>query len=65
MQYFLLKDDISPEGDTYRYDGTNFQMRNFDGSWGFEHGPANGESYSEFLDALVGPYGAWEEIEVP
>lgn len=65
MRYFLLKDDISPEGDTYRFNGTDFQMREASGSWGFEHGPTNGETPEEFLDVLVGPYGAWEEIEVP
>lgn len=65
MRYFLIKDDISPEGDTYRWDGVDFQMRELDGSWGFKHGPANSNDWENYLNQLVGPYGAWEEIEVP
>lgn len=66
MRYFKLFDDISPEGDTYRFDGEDFQMFNGVGrEWGFKHGPANGETPEEFLDELVGSHGSWEEIEVP
>lgn len=65
MRYFKLFDDLCPEGDTYRFDGTDFQMMNALGSWGFKHGPTLGETPEEFLDVLAGSNGSWEEIEVP
>jgi hypothetical protein len=65
MRYFKLFDEISPEGDTYRFDGEDFQMFNGPENWGFKHGPGKDQTPEQFLDQLVGPNGAWEEIEVP
>lgn len=62
MQYFKLFDDLAPEGDLYRWDGKNVQMRNDSGTWGYEHGPEAGETLDQFLSALVGDKGAYEEV---
>lgn len=61
MRYFKLFDELSPEGDVYRFDGVDFQAKQ-GVNWGFKHGPSDGETTEEFLDFLVGPNGAWEEL---
>lgn len=66
MRYFKIYDEITPEGDVYRWNGNQFQMSGNKGwTWGYEHGPTNGETPEEYLTFLAGPNGRWEEVDNP
>lgn len=75
MRYFRLYDFLSPEGDLYRFDGTELELSTGEDEWAFQHTfSASGqyETPEEWFSILLlkqllfgAPLGHFEEVSAP